>query len=148
VVLLHSPADIVRMVLIAEGQGTLPTSPPGAWPIYAHNEPTSPDNCITLYDTDGRQHGRTGPDRERQEHYGVQIRIRARDGESGFVKAHAVAVALDALIDYDSLTIDGTRYIVHSVTRTSGVISLGKEMAQSKRHLYTVNAIVSITKPN
>ena len=44
--LIHSAADIIRYLLIAMGQGTLPTDAL-LWPIYQARIPETPDNCIT-----------------------------------------------------------------------------------------------------
>lgn len=139
--LLHSPADIVRRVLIAASLGTDP--PNTSWPIYAGSEPDSPDSVITIYDTTGVDSGRTAPDRERQEHHGIQVRIRAPNHRDGYVKSRAIAVGLDTIYQ-SSVTIDGTTYLVHSITRTSDVIPLGKEAPSSKRRLFTINALVMV----
>lgn len=140
--LVHSPADIIRRLLIQKSLGAAP--PSTSWPIYATNEPDSPDNVVTVYDTDGVGHGRTGPDRERQEHHGIQIRIRSTTPDGGYAKARAIAVACDSAISYDTVVIGAQTYQVQVVTRTGDVIPLGKEVAASKRSLFTINAIVAL----
>jgi hypothetical protein len=145
----HSPADILRRVLIALGQGTAPTDNAldlSAWPIYAGGEPGSPDNVITLYDTPARQDGRSMIDGERQEHHGVQVRVRGATFPVGYAKARAIATAMDTAIYDLSVTLDSSTYRVHSVSRQGDVISLGKESPQSKRSVFTVNAIFTVRK--
>jgi len=140
--LAHSPADIIRRVLIALGHGV---DPPGTvWPIYAGAEPDLPDNCITCYDTERRGHGRTQTDGEQQEHHGVQVRVRGATHGVGYVKARALALALDQEVYQESVTIAGTAYLVHAVSRTSGVLALGTDTPTSKRRLFTVNVLVSL----
>lgn len=141
--LTHSPADVLRHLLVELGQGVLP-SVGGDWPIYVGAEPNTPDSVVTLYDTAGRDDGRVMSDGERQEHHGVQIRLRDPDHQSGYLKARAVALALDQDIAQSEQTIAGTTYTVHAVSRTTDVISLGKEVPKSKRNLFTINVVVAL----
>lgn len=141
--LTHSPADIVRRLLIALGVGVDPPSSP--WPIYASGEPSLPDNVITVFGTTGRQHGRTATDGEMQEHHGIQVRIRAATYPVGYTKARTIATALDTMYQ-DVITVPSTTnsYLIHAILRTSDVIELGKETPSSKREIFTVNALVSV----
>lgn len=138
----HSPADIIRYILVAGSNGTMPSAGE-SWPINVSSEPDQPDNCITLYDTEGIDGGRTMNDGERQVHEGIQVKVRGTDHVVGFAKASLLASALDS-IRAKVLTIDSTTYIVHCVIRTGGVLSLGKEVTASKRSLFTINATVSL----
>ena len=138
----HSPADIVRHLLKNEGYGTLPEERED-WPLNISMEPDKPDNCITLYDTQGRDFGFTAPDRERQVMEGIQIKVRAIDHPTGFTKANALAIAIDRISE-EVLMIDATQYIIHRIRRTSDVLVLGQEKPQSNRHLFTINAVVSL----
>lgn|SRR3990167_993558 len=140
--LIHSPADVLRRVLITLGHGVNP--PLTTWPIYAAGEPNTPDNCITVYDTEGRNDGRSMIDGEQWEHYGVQVRIRSTTHKVGYAKAQAIAEALDQEIYDEVETIDTTTYLLHSVSRTSRVLALGKDTPNSKRTLFTINALVSL----
>lgn len=136
----HSPADVLRRVLIAGGYGSDPPATP--WPIRAHVEVDKPDDVITVQDTAGRISGRTNPDSERQEHHGVQVRIRAARVSEGWTKARALAVGLDQLYQ-ESVTIGAASYRLHNVTRTTDVIPLGEEPG-TRRWLFTINALVSL----
>lgn len=144
-ILQHSCADILRRVLIALDLGTDPTQYPnvlGEWPVYVDNEPSDPDNVLTVYDTSGRDGGRTMYDGERQENHGFQVRIRSSDHKTGFTRARAIAVTLDRNVYDEVVTLDGTAYLVHAVSRTSDVIRLGKAPG-SKRSLFTINALAT-----
>jgi hypothetical protein len=142
--LLHSPADIVRNLLVSLGLGTYPTDPPGTWPIYATVEPSLPDNCITVFDTGSTSSGRIHTSGEQQEHHGIQIRIRSTTHIVGYPRARALAIAIDENIYQEVVAIENTTYLVHCINRVGDVISLGKEVPTTKRNLYTINAMVSV----
>lgn len=119
------------------------------WPVFVGLEPSSPDNCITVYDTVGEKNGRVMTTGEMQLHHGIQVRIRAVDHPTGFTKARAIAVALDEEVyGADVFIDDGQRpastYRVHSYTRRSGVFALGDESPNSKRQLFTVNLVTPL----
>lgn len=139
---LHSPAHVLSRVLIARGLGNVETN--STWPVRVGREVNLPDNSITLRNTEGRSFGHTQVDGVRQEHHGVQVRVRGVTEDVAYVKCRAVALALDQDVLDDSVTIDGTAYTVESVMTTSDVINLGKESPQSSRHLFTVNAVAVI----
>lgn len=141
--LTDSPADIIRTLLINKGLGTA-LADDDDWPIFADGEPDTPDSVITVYNTVGRQGGRVMPGGERQEHHGVQVRVRDPDSQGGYAKARAIAVAFDESVRLNSVTIGASVYLVHSVSRVGDVFALGKETPTSKRNLFTINAIVAL----
>ena len=52
--LLHSPADILRHLLVDLGAGVLPENGTKTnWPISEGQELNAPDNAICTYDTEG-----------------------------------------------------------------------------------------------
>ena len=151
--LWHSPADIVRELLVQLGMGSDPTVSPGSpWPVYASAEPQSPDNCITVFDTQGTDDGRTmhgfKPD-----HFGIQVRVRAADHPTAWQKADAqIRVALCEGVDDSSLPqtvtltipLPMTRYTVPNFARIGQCLALGKEAPNSRRSIVTLNATVVI----
>lgn len=144
----HSPADIVRRLTIALGVGSDPNnSPNDVWPVYQQNEPDMPDEVITLYDTEATYDGRAMFDGELFQHFGVQARVRSKSSRAnvGWSKADEIRYAWSKSVRRYRLTIGATLYLIHSINRISGVISLGK-MPNSPRNLFTVNAIVAVTK--
>jgi hypothetical protein len=140
--LTHSPADIIGALLVSLGLGTDPEAD-DSWPVNVVNEPTSPDSCITVYDTSGRTEGRFQTSGETQEHQGIQIRVRAAEHAVGWTKIHAILNAIDTGVYDATVAVESESYLVHNVTRTGGVLSLGKEDS-SDRRLFTLNAIVSV----
>ncbi|KKN23035.1 hypothetical protein LCGC14_0909060 [marine sediment metagenome] len=146
--LAHSPADILRNLIIDLGDGSTP-SDDSAWPVYVGQEPNSPDSLITCYDTAGEIQGKTHIDGEVQERYGVQIRVRDASFPNGQKKAREIAVALDvvalnAVVVSDVVGTGDDTYLVYAVTRRSGPLSLGKATPTSKMNLFTINVVVAL----
>lgn len=145
--LIHSPAEILSQLLIDLDLGVEPEIPAAAWSVYYGSEPADPDRCITTYDTQGRDGGRMHATGLRDEHPGIQIRIRADTHRVGFAKAKAIAHAIDTGVVSDVVTMDDntTRYHVWNVTRTGNVLAIGKEPT-SQRAIFTVNVIATIKR--
>jgi hypothetical protein len=141
----HSPADVLRWLLINLGLCTAPLqNPPSgagntAWPAYAAEEPPRPDAVVTCYDTDGYKDGRSMTEGDRFERHGVQVRVRCADPKSGVAKARQIADALDRDVYQSYVTIDGVTYLVDAVTRASDVVSLGRDAPQGGRSVHTLN---------
>tara|TARA_R110002110_G_scaffold145775_6_gene335360 strand:- start:6325 stop:6726 length:402 start_codon:yes stop_codon:yes gene_type:complete len=123
--------------------GTAPSAD-ALWPIHVDNEPDLPDDCFTVYGTEGNGVGRTMVDGKKIVHHGIQIRVRAASGRLGYIKARQVAVSLDENVLRSTVTISGSTYTVQSVDRTGDVIRLGKQKPSSERSLFTINAVVSL----
>lgn len=146
--LTHSPAQIIRFLLIAAGGGVLPSNG-GSWPIFAWQEPDQPDNVATLYDTSGKMDGRVH-DGEQQQHEGVQLRVRSAIANDGNNKIRALVEILDkqvlnTLVVCNNVPGPGTSsYRVHSVTRPGTILSIGKDTPTTKRAIFTCNLLVSV----
>lgn len=138
----HSPADIIRYLLIDLSQGTIPQAR-SAWPIYTEMEPDKPDNAITTFNTSGITEGKTHKSGQVQEHFGVQIRLRSQVPEEGFPKMRSLQVCLDEEVRFDNVVIGSSEYLIHAVTRKGGVLSLGKEPS-TNRYAFTLNVLVSL----
>ena len=146
--LTHSPAVVVKHLLVALSQGTLPEND-GSWPVYATQEPTKPDSTITVYDTTGITGDRDTPTNERPENNGIQVRVKSPNYAAGYTKSSAIALAMDGVTKNavnipDATGTGSTDYTVWTVIRTSDVLSLGKESPTSRRDLFTINALVSL----
>ena len=152
--LTHSPADVLRRLLIDLGYGSEPATEFEnlPWPIYVGSEPPTPDNCITLYDTGGTGYGFHMIDGERQEKHGIQVRIRAVTYDVGYTKACSLANALDTAIYFEKPRIGSNHYKVPQFARTSDVLSLGQapggrqsKMGRgSRRQIFTINGLLSV----
>lgn len=148
--LSNSPAEVIRELLLNLSLGVFPDQrTPADWSIYDNGEPDLPNHCITVYDTQGRDHGKTF-DGERQEHYGCQIKIRADEKPTANTRARNIATTLDAVTRYpvdipvrDNITPSGM-YTVYAVSRSANVIYNGKDKPNGRRHVYTLNILASI----
>lgn len=143
--LSNSPAEILTKCLIDLAVGTLPTTN-GSWPIYYSHEPNTPDNAITVYDTTSKIDGRAMPTGEVYEHFGLLFRVRSARFQPGYVKAYTLATALSETIRQTEVVIDANTFLIHSVSRVSGPIHIGRETPGSVRELFTLNVIIALTQ--
>lgn len=146
----HSPAEIIRGLLVQLGLGVNPDDDPGvAWPAYYSLTPDKANECITVVDTTGITHGRTHVDGITQEKYGIQISVRSTHVASGRRKAQDIAQAMDEDVLRNQITLDVTTgsasasYLIQSVTRQGSVLSPGIEPGTNRR-LFTANFLASI----
>lgn len=138
--LLHSPADMIAQLLVDLGLGTSPTADPlGAWPVYVDQEPATPDNCITVYDTSPQSDGRSMIDGETFQHFGFQVRVRGITHKIGYAKAEAIRVMLNENSYDKTVHLDLSHYLIHCINGTT-LLRLGKNTPSDKRSLYTINA--------
>lgn len=146
--LAHTPADVVRYVLVDLGLGDLPQQLT-AWSIYAERMGDY-DYSICVTTTEGILNGFNQVQGEAFEHHGIQIRCRSVNPAFTYRKMSQVQEAIDKLISSYLITIPDTEtgvdcnYIVDAVTRTGTIISMGMEIPQSGRFSYTLNATVTL----
>jgi hypothetical protein len=143
--LVHSPADILARLLVELGVGVLSPGTRTEWPISIDNEPTDPDNVITVYNVMGQKNGRTQFDGEIQEYHGIQLRVRGATSSVMYTKARALAIIIDQTILNNGITIAGTRYCVHNVSRQGDIIPIGKDASTpTKRSICTINCLMVV----
>ena len=140
--LTYSQADVVRYLLIGQSLGTLPSAS-GAWPISVGMELDTPDNTITVYNTQGKLQGRIQTTGEAVEQYGVQIRIRSTTDQVGFVKANSIRTTITETVYQNTVAIGASNYLVHSLLLASSVLPLGRDTS-SNRFLHTINVLVNL----
>lgn len=138
-----SPADVLRNIMVADAQGTLPSAA-GAWPIHTGGMPNDPDAAICIYDTAGQNDGRlmTG---ETITHPGIQVRVRAADYPTGFAKIKALRNYLDALHN-ESILLATVTYTVAAYKHRGSIISLGQEPDNKRRIGFTTNGQLTISE--
>jgi len=143
----HSPARIVRQLLVDLGLATSPdASPLQDWPAYHSKEPNAPDRVITVFGTFGMKHGRTHVDGETQEHHGIQVRVRSDVEASGWDKVNEIAVAFDESVYQESVSVGGTNYLVHCINRDGDPIPLGQFAPNSKLTIHVLNCLLSVRR--
>lgn len=140
--LQHSAAEVIQQAVINFGLGAEPSAT-ATWPVYSTNEPSTPDNCMTVYDTQGTDDGQT-MDGTLQAHLGWQIRVRAKDHQTGFRKLQAIRAYLSEVARQPRVTIEGTSYVIWAFAKIGQVLSLGIDSPATKRSVFTLNGISAI----
>ena len=135
----NSPASILAEYIVTTLQ--LLTSPDldEQWPCFISSMPDDgvPDNCGTVYDVPGRLDGSMNRTGAVVQHYGVQIKIRSIDYNTGWRRIEDIALALDQMLDASVVRKD-TNYIIYNAMRMTPVIPLGAEPGTKRRWLFTV----------
>lgn len=146
-----TPSRVIQQLLVDLGLATLPESN-GEWPVYHSHMPDGPDNALTVYKTEDLKKGRTHTDGESLVNYGIQVRIRgaAYDGQVlGEEKGHTIFNAFDQVQNVPvTVHVNGSdrHFLVHNVENSGGVIHLGFEQSSTRRKIYTLNAMVTISQ--
>jgi len=164
--LYHSAATVIKYLLIGAGHGSASLSG-DSWPIFVGNEPSTPDEVITLY---ARNLFHKGKDHrgEVSEFYGLDLRLRASEYALGDYKILSIKDYLDKVnnvrVDVPSMTsvgvvVPGATYSVANFTRTgtyrgtTHYLHLGKERSQtsgtdivpvSQREIFTFSGKVNL----
>jgi hypothetical protein len=137
----HQVADIVAVLLRDLGLGVL-KGDAGTWPISVNSEAGSPNNVLTVYDTEARPDGRVMQG-DVLSHPAIQIRVRAQTQRVAFAKAKAIAYQLDKVVYHNTVVIDANSYCVQSISRSPSLVYIGRAVENSKNEVYTINAYVT-----
>lgn len=122
-----SAAADIRDKIVAGGGGWV-AGGSGDWALYVGEEPVSPDNVVTFYDTGGPP---GNPDANLQNPT-IQIRVRSRDYLPGYNKAAELRDLLK--LPHDFIFGD---WHYSGVFLTTDVAKIGKD--GNNRNLFTVN---------
>jgi hypothetical protein len=145
ILLSHSPAVIIKHLLVNFGVASLP----GAyndWPVTDAHEADKPDNAITVYHTSGQvSDGRFQVNGEVQEDYGIMIRVRAVTDAIGSAKLNAIIGILNQSVNRTPVTVEGVLYTVHSASFASRT-QLGTGQDNSEREVFTTNYLMAISQ--
>jgi hypothetical protein len=143
-------ADLIRLILIAEGVGVSTNTTTSVWPIYVSFLPDLPDNALVVYDTTGVLQGRAMGSGEVITKPGIQVRVRASNHPTGYAKAQAVTEVLDAIRKERVVIASGVfagTYVVENVARTADILPMGVEgEGTERRHNFTINALLTARK--
>jgi len=147
-VLEASPASIMAAYIIDELAKMTDPENGDSWPLYISSMPDGKNvktDCGAIYDTTPVIETRLMSGLVPQ-HPCVQLRIRSRNYETGYVKIEYIAVALDA-IDHNTVGIDAGDYVIKNASKSTAVVPLGLETGTTKRRfLFTVNFLLTIMK--
>lgn len=143
--LLHSPAAIVARILIEELAGREPDGSAVDWQVYVGIEPNRPDSVMTVFDTTSEYHGRTAPDNGADQHYGIQVRVRSRTAQTGFVQALVVCQTVDERSTQRRVVIGVASYMVATIVRRGDPINIGRGEL-SDLNIVTLNAVLAVRR--
>jgi hypothetical protein len=135
---------------VDQNLGTMPpdpaltNTPVGPWPVYATNEPSTPDNCITVVDTEAQDDGREMTVGEALYHYGIQVMIRSTDHPSGYQKAMSILNDFAQNVYNASINIGSNHYWVHCISRIRMIDIHGKDNPNTKRSRFSLNCLVAL----
>lgn len=144
--LYHTAQRIVVELLIDLGLSQAYNTTGASWPTYYNNEPDEPDQCITVYSTQGTSDGRLMSDGEVQEHYGILMQFRSTDADTNELKARAVATGLDSFTPRTIVTISPHTYQVINMSRSGNINYLGRDRENKNRFLHTINYLATIVR--
>ena len=138
---MRPTADIIRQILV---DGSFGSNNSNEWPIYVGFLPDAPNDAICIYDTAGRMDGRVMGSGEQIEHPGIQVRVRGVNYLETQTKATAIAFYLDGLNHVVVEVESDTVFVVQNVSRAGGILSVGVEESDKRRHHFTINATVTL----
>ena len=125
--LLSSPALILAEYIKGQGLMSNPVANT-TWPLYI---PRMPDgvgvktNIGCIYDAPGKKDGRLMIGTVIQ-HFGLQILIRCRTHNDGWLKMETIATNLDMAHNVE-ITVDGEDYQIQNISSVEPVVALGTE---------------------
>lgn len=143
--LANSPADVIGQMMIDMSLGT-DSDDNGEWPIFVNSEPSTPDNCITVYDTAGIDNGSDMILGRLMQYHGFQVRVRAKTHRAGWLKADEIRANLAESVYQRAVAVEDHDYLVQCIGGIGTVLILGREVGVSKRSLFTVNATATMNQ--
>ena len=136
-----SPATILASYIRQESLMTDPADNTD-WPLYISYFPDVKTEMGAIYDTSGKKLGRymTGTVVER---FGITLKIRSKDYNTGWVKMEAIIARLDT-IKNEEITVDGEDYIIQNVSLLSSFNSPDVEDGTKKRRLFVCDLMLTL----
>lgn len=144
--LRDSPAFVIQQYLI--NTVSLFSSPEDGspWPLYISSLPDSEKlkgDIGAIYDRVGIANGRLMSTGKNIDHPGFQIILRAIDYQEGWKRGVDVVSALETVFRYP-ITIGENSYVIENITKTTPFSSVGIEPGTKRRHVFTVNYIITL----
>lgn len=144
--LTHSAARVLRQAIVDMSLGVNPSNATTSWQVSAPKELDTPDNVITIGNTSGIQEGTQQATGKLYEGFGIQVRVRATDHDTGWLKANAIGTALAEQLYQRTVVVDGTTYCIHCFNQTGGILETGDDIPNSKRQLFFLNGILKVNQ--
>lgn len=117
----------------------------GLWPVFVSSMPDKPNNCISVEDTNPNLEGRFMRTGQTVRHYGVQIVVRSETYPIGHLKMRAIDEAVDKILQ-DLVTTDQGTFRIDNASHFSGIISIGPEPGTTRRELFSLNLLLTISE--
>lgn len=141
----HSPAMVLQQAIINAGHAV---SPPTAadWACYVDYMPDGPevgDRAVCVYNTTPILDGRIMTTGKHIEHPGWQVKVRAPNHPTGFGKIKDILQFFEGVLRL-SVTIGSDSYKIQSISRTSGIVPIGRGKDMQQREHFTINGITTI----
>lgn len=112
--------------------------------MYVESEPETPDDVVTVYNTQGADGGRSMVDGDLFGSPGVQFRVRGHDSVAAWEKADEIQATIARGVYQRTVHIGDVDYLVHSFNRIGDVLPVGPEPTAPGRSVYTVNALIAV----
>lgn len=123
----HSPAEIIRQLLLELGYVTLPESSED-WPCYVSSMPQGegvPNDVVCVTDTAGVQRTRTLNGRNHVA-YGIQVRSRSLDYSSAYQRVSQIAEEFES-VHRKFIMVGDTVYWIDAIYQSGPAISMGQD---------------------
>lgn len=136
-----SPSYILRAYIVDVVTGFTYPENGSDWPLFTSFMPDSLNDASAVYDTTPVKDGRLMVGTVIQ-HYGLQIKLKAQDYNTGWAKLNNLASSLDSVLRYTQ-TVSGNDYLIQNITRNP-VAYLGMDTEGKRRHVFTVNLLMTV----
>jgi hypothetical protein len=143
---IHSPAEVIRQLLIDFDLGTLPSTN-GEWPVYSTREPDRKDQMIVTLDQLGFTSGRSMTSGASFDHHGIQIIVRAKDHRTGYARASRIRETLLRSVIRRTVVVDEVPYVVPCINKVSEVLTLGVDAPTTGRSRFSINVTSPVHRP-
>jgi hypothetical protein len=149
----HGIDDIVAALMVARGLGADYSSwatsfradtAPNIWPVVPGQEPTEPDNVITVYETEPIIHCKLQPTGEQPQHYGFTVRVRGITKNAARQKAEDIRWDFDERCHEQTVTLDGQEYYIPCIARTMLIRPIREATIAMDRWFVNVNCTAAI----
>lgn len=155
----HSPADVIRYMLIEKGHGVLPSTnvDNNPWPIYVDQQPAYglnvPEEIVVIYNTQGQQFGRLHNSGRIPTHPGFQLLVRSKGSQSGYNKSVELETALNEDVFRESVLIAPfdspvSEYLVQSCQQRTSILPIGEDRDNQNLYLHSLNYTTVISPVN
>lgn len=145
----HPPSDILVKYLTDTGLLTDPAIG-GDWPVFISRLPdgaNAPNNCVAIFEQEGRKSTRLMRCGEYNEKPAIQVMLRCSNRADGWKKAGDIARKMWKC-SYEKLVYGEIVYTIINFSQSTPTLYLGQEEGSKRRHLFSINAFLTITEDN